>query len=334
MKLTLFTNENKNFPAFFYFDYDTTTAHFYYKLADIQLREKDISQIAHVAVKNMNETLFMCIDKKYSKVFVLGQEEKEDNLSIMKSHLQKCVRRGERVLAMETGKYMLEAGQTAELLRRLFIICLEDTILNKEIVTLTWLMVMANKKYQFDDNINSWILGFIALISEVKYFDPPDFSGEQFQKKNLMSIVKKLDPMERDIIMSLVIRISYGGMGGDLKMLNNFISRWLARFSHNDDVYEQFQLINPLVKQTIDSSLSKNSMLLAAFDFHCTNIIKMIQKKVDLDDEQLRKLIWNHSSSTNFRIIKELDPDETKLWIQVQPHFKACAEFLRGKIII
>ncbi|AYV84325.1 MAG: hypothetical protein Hyperionvirus22_26 [Hyperionvirus sp.] len=329
MKLTLFTDENKNFPAFFYFDPDSITAHFYYKLSDIPIDRKQINQLTHINVKNLNEILFICIDKKHAFQLNQTNSNSTDNLSIMKSHLQKCVRRGEKTLAIETGKYMIEKGQTPELLRRLFIICLEDTILTPQLVPLTWLMIISNKNYVIPDHINAWILGFIALISELKYSDDPDFtSGKVSPKKDLMSRVKKLPQLERDLIMSLVIRISYGGMSGDLKMLNNFITKWLERFEHT----HSHDMITKPLPQITTTKLDKNKMLLPAFDFHCTNIIKLIQKNTDLDENKLKELIWNHSSSINFR--KANEPNDVKLWQSIEPYFISSAEYIRNKLIL
>ena len=238
MKKPIFVTGSSEFPLFYFLDYDSMCAQFYY---DIPINLKEVYEVCNIQIKNFSETLILCIDKKYKDKFKVQKSFYESNLGIMKSHLQKCIRRGETQLAIQTGKYMIEKGQLGELLRRLYIICIEDTILNKHLVTLTWLMCVGNKNYIFDDNMNSWILGFVKQVTEDKFYDHLDYGVEinSVSKKDLINYLKKVNKnsLHKDLIMSLIVRKSYGGMSGDMKMISRYIILWMKRFEEGAGIH-------------------------------------------------------------------------------------------------
>ncbi|AYV77864.1 MAG: hypothetical protein Edafosvirus2_43 [Edafosvirus sp.] len=341
--ITTFFEQTSTFPTYFYFDYKTKQSNFYYNLKDIQ--NDNLEHICNINIKNMNESMYLCIDKKYSDMFVVKEKSYDKHIiSIMKSNLQKCVRRKETDIAMKIGKYMIENSSIAELLRRLVIICLEDTILNPNLVTLTWLMMVANKNYVFDDLLNNWILGFIAQISETEYFDNISFEDDPVihKKKVLFSKLQKLNEIQRNCIICLVIRISYGGLGGDTHMLYNFINTWCDRFQKNlksDIANDYFNNIPKISKIGMVGNLTKNELLLAGFDFHCTDIIKLMQKDIEMDESILKNLIWTHSSSINNRKLirkcskKDNDNNKEK-WNDIKESFNKYATHLRDQLNI
>lgn len=343
MKEIFNIGSNKNFPTYFYFNHETFTSGFYYKLSEIGT--KDVTNITHLTLKGLNETLVLCANKnfKINKMDKSDEKVNDNNLSIMKSHLQKCIRRGEKTLAMETAHYLIINEQLDELLRRLVIITIEDVTLNKNLTTLVWLMVMANKSYYFDDYIYNWIYGYILKLCEIEQHDSVDYNDLVVPKDVLLTRLKKINAHNinyKDVIMSLLVRKSYGGMTGDIRMLDNYINKWLTRFETliEDPVVEYFNSISNVVPYNLETKIEINKMLLCAFDFHCTNIIGLIMKKkpseINIDENKLRQLIWNHSSSTNFRFKKNYNKDDLKLWKSLEALFEDCATYYRNKLIL
>ena len=87
------------------------------------------------------------------------------NLSVLKSNLQKCVRRGLVSKAVKSA-YAIWCISPMELLRRLPIIIVEDTSPFPGLITLTWYMMAVSKGYVLSSDEVSWILGVVYTITE------------------------------------------------------------------------------------------------------------------------------------------------------------------------
>ena len=73
---------------------------------------------------------------------------------------------------------------------------------------------------------------------------------------NLLAFKRKLDltkisDYEKDILWSIQLRKSYGGMKGDMKMLNYFTQKWYDRFKEGYELLgSNYEIdINTLVNQ-------------------------------------------------------------------------------------
>ncbi|KAK9821838.1 hypothetical protein WJX74_003238 [Apatococcus lobatus] len=66
--------------------------------------------------------------------------------ALLKSALQKCIRRGLHEEAVRIALHLLKENQT-EFLRRICVICLEDAVLHPELPLLTWLMLASGKGF-------------------------------------------------------------------------------------------------------------------------------------------------------------------------------------------
>ena len=106
-------------------------------------------------------------------------------------------------------------------------------------------------------------------------------------------------PPERNLIYSVTFRASYGGMSGDIGMINCLIEMWIKRFKSNKyyNVFETFQPILDKIK-----NIKTNQILLESVDFHCypqmINKIKGIH--LNLSQEEIKKAIWFHRSCYNY----------------------------------
>jgi len=110
-------------------------------------------------------------------------------------------------------------------------------------------------------------------------------------------------PTETAVLKANLVRIGYGGMLGDVKMLENFYDLWWKRFERGVEPFSR-PVVN-IVYHPIP-----NPVMLEAVDQHCSKLCETIEGKTDYPLDQIKKLIWNHRSSVNYRkFIWVVDPD-------------------------
>ena len=114
-------------------------------------------------------------------------------------------------------------------------------------------------------------------------------------------LVNKIGKDERNLLLSILFRINYGGMNGDLILFNKIIQIWYKRFSDNDSICDF--LFDLTFNENINyETLKPEEILLESIDFHCTPICKNVNKILNLDENELKKLIWVNRSSINTRL--------------------------------
>ena len=106
------------------------------------------------------------------------------------------------------------------------------------------------------------------------------------------------------------MRISYGGMEGDMIFLEKVANTWFKRFKHKT-VKINNMIVRPIkIVSIIEMKLEEWD--LSAIDFHCNNkLLEFINKKYeDIPIDEIKKLIWMNSSRTNTRIKYEIYNEE------------------------
>ena len=89
------------------------------------------------------------------------------NIGLLKSQLQKAIRRKENKLAMNLG-YQLMNVDMNQFLRRLAIITLEDVILNQYYPVLIWMMMASSiKGWSVSLNDVRWLLSYINYLCNI-----------------------------------------------------------------------------------------------------------------------------------------------------------------------
>lgn len=246
---------------------------------------------------------FSDIDEKYN----LNKELIYNNVPYLKSHLQKCIRKQNDNLAIPTALHMMKLDLN-DFLRRIIIIMLEDVSLHESLTTLVWLMIAVTKNFKMKKYIYEWLLGIIYVLCKIDEFDyiSLELHNEIINTKIIDEIESYniLKNNELSILYSIHIRITYGGMEGDMKMLRGFTKIWYERFK-NKSKNMYFNDIRPIKIKV--SQLNLTDWDLSAIDFHCNSkFIEYILKKYeDLTEKELRKLVWINSSSINKRKINE-----------------------------
>ncbi len=237
-------------------------------------------------------------EPRFNKCIVLPKINTVKNIPLLKSNLQKAIRRCNVDVAIKSAIAILQLDPI-QLLRRLPIIYIEDVCLIDSYPIIIWLM-MTEKEHILNINDIDIILSSIKNLTEcMKYYDD---SFDYTQKYELGHNTLEHD----DNLLALYYRTLYGGMKGDIKMLKNSI----YYYSENKDQIEKavYDYIN-YCELTCDLTI-----LPEAIDFHpFPYIISMIVSKTNLDDSDIKQSIWFSESGVNYR--KQSTIDKSKEYL-------------------
>jgi hypothetical protein len=238
--------------------------------------------------------------------YFLVKEKTYKNIEFLKSHLQKCIRKQNDILAIPTTLHLMKLDLN-NFLRRIIIIMIEDVFLHESLTTLVWIMIAhATKKFKMKKYIYEWLLGIVYILCIINekdnfYDDLYDKNIETKKVVDMLSEYEELKMEECSILYSIHLRIAYGGMESDIRMLKKCIYCWYDRFKTvSKDMYKNE--VKP-IKINV-SELKITDWDLSAIDYHCSSkILEYILKKYeDLTENELKKLIWKNSSSINTRV--------------------------------
>ena len=226
----------------------------------------------------------------------------------LQSHLQKCIRRKDQFRAIKTAKHLLDLDMT-KFLRRLPIIMLEDVCIHESIIVIIWLMVAVNKGFRIRCEMVKWLLGVVNYLSNEDY--------KQYYSKLETNIIPPENHGFKDIIYSLKIRKSYGGMKGDMQMIEYYINQIIDHeiIPKNDKIY--------IIKINNMKPLEHKEWIYQANDFHCNKYILpktrgYIKNKKKYTEDYIKELIWIFSSSINTRVIIMNDEKKEKDWLEIK----------------
>jgi len=170
---------------------------------------------------------------------------KPHHLSILKSNLQKCARRKEFNIGMSTAISMSKIYDSSgvqiglfELLRRITIIVIEDTLLFNEYSILVWFLCAMTKKFIVKNISILWIFDIISHIMNSDWQDKSYNKIENFDTKMYVNKILKsnISTVNKNLLLSILIRNSFGGMEGDVMMLNSSVVVWLDRFINRIEI--------------------------------------------------------------------------------------------------
>ena len=205
--------------------------------------------------------------------------ESLQHISLLKSNLQKAVRLGLVDCAVMTSLALIEADPI-QLIRRLPIISLEDKYggypeLHDHLATL--LFMMSTEKGI--PGYPQFLANFVTTICQQGYLPV----GHQSTLPSLQ--------VKESHIKNLKLRQAFGGMKGDMEMINWIIEQQQTR---------PYTSSPPL--KFWDSRTKKGLILRIlnqAVDFHnCPKILEVLGSKFpNITQSQIRSAIWLHSSS-------------------------------------
>jgi hypothetical protein len=211
------------------------------------------------------------------------------NTSILKSNLQKTMRRQYIVQCLSTTLQLLKQD-TAELLRRLPVIILEDTQYNHYTYThLIWLMIAHSKGYTLTEQDVQLIMDATAtaLMSDYRY----DLQLEPTETQKYPECITSY--------IAIQLRAIYGGLKGD----QAFLKRLALRSVDFPDIPEEkkSQLFEVDLKK-IEPFNPICHIIQQAIDFHCCPYLLEHIQELEPDIKEVKEVIWWHWSSPNRRL--------------------------------
>lgn len=262
------------------------------------------------------------------KSFNLTSEKVYKNIPYLKSHLQKCIRKKDDIRAISSCYHLLKLSLN-EVLRRLPIIMLEDTILHESFTTIIWLMIaITSKKFKMQKYIYEWILGIIYTLCIIDVIDVIDITEQDIITLLPIEQLNKYNDLDSNycsLLYSMHLRIAYGGEENDIKLIKSYISLWEKRFRN------KIVKINSITVRPISinvKELELDDWDLSAIDYHCNStFLNVILKKYDdLKEEELKKMIWHNSSNINMRIKKDLYNIDS--WNEIKDYVTKTQKYL------
>ena len=160
-------------------------------------------------------------------------------------------------------------------------------------------MIANTKGFKVKVNIVKWLLGVIYHLSNCP--EKIEYSNED---------IGEIEIENEDIILqTLRFRKAYGGMKGDLNMVEYFIHN-----IQNENIKINDNKI-PIVGIGFDN-LHKKEWIIEANDFHCNRYITehIFKKFPQYEKDYIKKLIWEFSSSINKRTNPKKNKSLEKDW--------------------
>ena len=266
-------------------------------------KDKDI-------IKKEEDSLF---DKYLKKINSKLFDEKRQLLAFMKSHLQKSIRRQKIKEALKSAKELLILDKN-EFLRRICIIMFEDVKLKKYFVNFVWLMVACSKGYNLEEYHLDYIFKYIYDMAKEEDYDKYNNEDERILKTSVdkfidsVNINKTISDDKKDILYCIGLRISYGGMAGDLDMLCYYAQQYFDYFKKEENNIKDFDKVackDINAKYALELNFEKiEDFLCQGVDFHAfPGIIKDIKEDsgYKYSDEEIKTCIWEYNSKINTR---------------------------------
>jgi len=229
------------------------------------------------------------------------------NIPLIKSNLQKCVRRGLVDKALLTA-YNFILIKPWDFLRRLLIIMVEDVSITDNMDFIMWLMI-GFPNFKWTNEITRYLLLTVySLCVSKKTLIINDLREKNISKERFEFSI------QHKILRPILIRYEYGGLRGDMRMLRNIL---LDNNDFNNSVIKVSRK-----KIVLNRNICETDFIKASIDFHITKrMIRYIIDKSSLCDEELVKnLIWYNSSGINYR--KPAKIYQKDKWELIQPHIK------------
>ena len=327
MNLDSFFKTNNQRKQIFYIDWTSENP-----LAKWLLKKpKDISFSSMVKWSHIGDIIICSKDRQKSEnneiINIINSKSFDENvqlLSFIKSHLQKSIRRQKYIEALKSAKEMLLIDKN-NFFRRICIIMFEDVKLKKYFINLVWLMVACSKGCILQEYHLDFIFKYIYDLCLEKDFDEYNIKDERIEKVSVDKFIDKINMNKnitedkKDILYCIGLRISYGGMGGDLDMLCYYAIQYYHFFEKKENDIKKIDMDackNINCKYVFTLNFEKiDDFLYQGVDFHCfPGIIKDIKEETNYkySEEQLKQCIWEYNSKINTRKNNDINDNDIK----------------------
>ena len=256
------------------------------------------------------------------------------DIPLLKSNIQKAIRRGNVSVAVSTALAILQKDPI-QLLRRLSIIYVEDVCMMDSFPIVIWLM-MADSNYKMTSCDICIILQIVySLCCCSHYFDfdageagDMDYTHELLEKENCYNEV-----------LCLHYRRLYGGLKGDMKLLLNAIKFYVQ---YPQKIIRGFAVDCRSAALRVDcfavpvSITPMVQILPESVDFHpFPGMISFIRKKTSIDEQLIRDCIWFAESAYNIRKPHTMEASavykSNPMYLRIVPYLNKArdAEFIK-----
>lgn len=236
------------------------------------------------------------------------------NIPLIKSNLQKAVRRCDNQIAIQSSLAILQKTPM-ELLRRLPIIYIEDVCLMDSYPIVVWLM-MADKDYgRLSKTDIDIILNIVNSLCNYRVYFP--YRNNDYEYVFNHELLQ--DYENSDELLALYYRSEYGGMKGDMKMLREAI--------------DYYKIYPNSIKKTVYNSIDYKNLnphldiLIEAIDFHCyPQMLNILNRITYIDKETIKMCIWYVESGYNVRKYDTIECskmyEERNEWKKIEKHLE------------
>ena len=211
--------------------------------------------------------------------------------SLLKSNIQKSVRRGDVYKAVRSAKSLIQLNET-DALRRLMIIPIEDCILPPDYDQYAAMLMRVSSKGStpLTEQEKTLALSLIGDAARCQWRDldvgNPDDEGKDY----VMQPVK--GNKENDLINALLYRSRIGGSKWDWIMLNQMARVWNKRFAEGtwkaEDLKQYYT--GEIIEWDDVPYATVDDIMLETVDMHCSGILYTLLK-IDWIKDLLRKEI-------------------------------------------
>ena len=215
-----------------------------------------------------------------------------DHLKMLKSNLQKAVRRCETEVATNTAHTIL-CLSPIELAQRLGIIWIEDACLTRDYPVLVWIMAALTKGYEFTAGMAQLLLMFTQHIAALPYRDVCGYREKPVLVKRITEMT--VDKEWKSILYSLLFRRGYQSLAGDKLMIDKCAADWVDRMLNNPSLVaatmeeQKHFVVTPGI-------LGRQQWIEAAIDQHCSGICTQTARQCKVSEDEVRKVVWKCSS--------------------------------------
>jgi len=213
--------------------------------------------------------------------------------SVLKSCLQKCVRRKNSNLALKSLFSLFSKAEHLNCLRRIMVICVEDAMYLPFFSSILWMLMAVSKGFTLTANMEKEIADIIIMLCKFPFQDKVYlYSKNKYtEKHNILEIAK-----------------GYAGMNCDRKMFDILSGVWGHRFKNKIGL--EYELYTTFAIDRYNNKIeliTEDEIPTEALDFHISDIDIRIADISGINVEDVKDAIWKYSSSVNNRIFTNFD---------------------------
>jgi len=164
--------------------------------------------------------------------FGLVRRHSRLSVPVLKSMLQKNIRRRRPMPAVRVAMELADKSY-GDLVRRLPIMVLEDSILHPDFPLLVWLMVAESKGFKPPQQLMIRLMRIVFEVASCPIKDPlppGDTFSEDVGNDDDTDLTDGLGTDCEMMLRAMLLRVSYGGMKCDTEMLVQYEQLWRKRF--------------------------------------------------------------------------------------------------------